>query len=113
MCSEMCDRYLTTNTAARDAGGPVDRDNHTCKASMSMYPLFNIMYSLPHTHTHTHTHTPVSGMAVVDILQFFVEAERNGSIQGAEIMMPPMEELTVTELEDLLADDENIRTLVM
>ena len=71
------------------------------------------MHTHTHTHSYVHTHTPVSGMAMTDILQFCVEAERNGSIHGADVLMPPMDELTVSELEDLLVVNETLRTLVM
>ena len=52
-------------------------------------------------------------MSIADILEFVQREEEGGNILGMDLLMPLMTELTVEELEDLLMEDEDIRSLVM
>lgn len=57
--------------------------------------------------------TSVVGLPIEQILAYLIDMELNGSVFGAHMLLPLFSELTATELEEQLEEDEGLASLVM
>ena len=55
----------------------------------------------------------VVGLPVEHILEYLVDIELRGDVFGEHMLLPLFSEISATELEELLEEDQNLAALVM
>ena len=80
---------------------------HTCHIIYiyDLYPTYNLSCDC-------HV-TLVAGLPIEEILGYLVQLELSGEVFGEGLLLPLFSELSATELEEQLEEDQGLATLIM